>query len=540
MQTPGTIKLVPLAPPASVTSVKKRPTQEDNRFNWPAWLSPKIVRPNRINRKHNERDYDSPTERRPRRASFDDPMGGSIRDDSMLIVPYHRADQASENVPRKRDINSSSNTEQSTFTDQCSLLTVFLLSLNELLPEYCNQLVNAADLGPSNSAVKAIQVLERGAIKLHKSSSSIKECHQSHSLAYSQENRDEPPHSPSFSPSQFLRQLSTGSGSQTKDMRISQAYDHLQHLVSPSPTRRQFCNSRGSDSTPKSAPSSPSYRGMSKTTANEWERFVNPFHMLVAAEILYGRMEHMVDPDSEADFVAKDLSDTKSKSSDTDVVSSHMSMLRLPFLDCLRDISSENSMEATAKSVRKSPLVTFNFASRQESPIRSSDKTFGSRSLTAIYQQVRDDLVIVGEYLCDPILGSHAVGRKQQSDKLPTLPYQDDESVVQLKPKISKSIDDASLENTDKTDTRHLAAVSLRDTLGNLISFIEARCVLINVHAEMASWGLSENASNGSWNDLAERCEKIPITCRLMVKIEYETKALKMVLEVVNYLETFE
>ena len=282
---------------------------------------------------------------------------------------------------------------------------------------------------------------------------------------------------------------------------------------------------------------------MSKTTANEWERFVSPFLMLAAAEVFYGRMEHVIDPSSEHAYHAKNRPEYKTKSGDGDIVSSHMPAFRFPFLDCLHNIMEEKDgpISTDTNIVRKSPLVSFDFASRNESPTRrfrsqstcespSAASKRGSKRLIAIYKQVRDDFVIVGEYLCDPVLGN-----KQQRDLMPALPYQEDESVTRLKPKLSKHADDGK-----ETDERRLAALSLRDTLSNLMSFIDARCALINIHAEICHRTLSSDLLGGSWVALAKKCETVQMNRRLMDRCIKEANALQLVLEIVNYIESFE
>lgn len=534
------IKLIPLAPPASVTTAKNRTNNaHDNKFNWPSWLSPKLSKPSRLNRRYTEKDVDVPKGRRPRTTSFDgDRLKSSPRDHPMLIVPSHSADQAFD-TPRRT--NSPVKKEP-----QSSLLTAFLLSLDELLPEYCNHLSSAADMGQSNGASKAISVLERGSSKLCQGSAGKRESPQLFSsLTYGSMRRSDTSQSrsPTFSPSQFLKQLSTGSP--VKDVRHSQAYDHLQQILSPSILRRSTQYSTGSDNTSRSAPSSPSYldKGMSKTTANEWERFVSPFLMLAAAELLYGRMEHVINPTTEAEFEAKNRPENKSISHDRDLASSYLPVFKLPFLDCLNNTTKEKAGPVTVvtNTVRKSPVVSWN-----ESPTRKraafpdfegTSSKRGSKRLVAIYQQVRLDLVIVGEYLCDPVLGSHAVGSSPPKDAFPLLPYQDDESAYQLKPKISKDVDDGGTKGTEDANERRTAALSLRDTLGNLISFIDARCSLIDIHAEMCS----RNQSANSWIDVAKKCEDVSVSSQFqLARCNKEAKALKLVLDVVKYIESFE
>ena len=524
MHPPGAVKLVPLAPPARTAS-----TSRDTRsFNWPAWLSPKISRPSHLNRRQTERNDNSFFERRERRASFDET---SSRDDPMLIVPSNSADHAFDGASRK-DFNSSSKDKEETKSKaQSSLLTAFLLSLNELLPEYCDHLMKAADIGPSNEAAKAISVLESGSKKLSHGSPRKRDDVQSRSLTSGHGEKGTSPQtrSPTFSPSQFLKQLSTGSP--VKELR--------QSFLSPSPTNRSRLGSTGSDNAPRSAPSSPSFleRGMSRTAANEWERFVSPFLMLAAAEVLYGRMDHVVNPASEKEFNAQHRPDAKLRASDGDITPHLPTLFRFPFLDCFRDASTSTQERAgpLVETLRKSPIVSF-----AGSKVECSDSSRGSKRLIALYHQIRGDLIIVGEYLCDPVLGSRAVENKPSQDLIPPLPYQEEDLVTQLKPKLSKSVDESNSKNTDSIDARRVAALSLRDKLSNLISFIEARCVLIKAHADLCTWDTSPDSFSTTAVAVAKRCESILLTSPLTATIQREAKALNLALTVITHIESHE
>ena len=348
MRSPYTVKLVPLAPPAAtpLISAKHNTASTENKF-WPAWLSPKISRPSRLNRRHTTRDEHSPIHRRPRGTSLDET---SSRDDPHLVISSH-ADRTFDTAPKKAEKNS-----------QSSLLTAFLLSLNEILPEYCNHLMNASNLGPSNKAAEAIQVLERRGSEI----SSYPRSPSTENQQLNSQTWGSLTSNSTFSPSQFLKQLS--SSSPVKDIQQSKGYEHLQHLLSPHPNGRPRISSSESANTPRSAPSSPSHfpRGMSKTASNEWERFVSPFLLLAGAEVLYGRMEHLIDPNSESEFHAKTRPETKSN--DADII--HIPIFQFPpFLDCLKG----DMAGSLTKSIKKSPIVTF--ASRSESP---SMKRLGS------------------------------------------------------------------------------------------------------------------------------------------------------------------
>ena len=515
MRSPYTVKFVPLAPPADTASA-------ENKF-WPAWLSPKISRPSRLNRRHTTRDEHSPIHRRPRGTSLDET---SSRDDPHLIISPH-ADRTFDTSPKKAEKNS-----------QSSLLTAFLLSLNEILPEYCNHLMNASNLGPSNGAAKAIQVLERR----HSEASSHPRSPSTENQQLNSRSWGSSTSNSTFSPSQFLKQLS--SSSPVKDIQQSKGYEHLQHLLSTHPNSRPRVSSSGSANTPRSAPSSPSYfpHGMSKTASNEWERFVSPFLLLAGAEVLYGRMEHVIDPNSESEFNAK----TRPESNSNDADKMHIPVFQFPpFLDCLKgDIA-----EPLTDSIKKSPIVSF--VSRSESPSRkrlgSSDSSTasskrGSSRLIAIYQQARSDLVIVGEYLCDPVLGSiDAVEKNVTKCRIGQIPYHDDiDERISLQPTTSEDTG-PNLETCDIEDNpRHLAALSLRDMLSNLVSFIDARCTLINVHVGICSTSEDMPYTNKNWIELSEQCDLINFPGPLSTRVAKETKALRLELQIANYIENYE
>lgn len=136
----------------------------------------------------------------------------------------------------------------------------------------------------------------------------------------------------------------------------------------------------------------------------------------------------------------------------------------------------------------------------------------------------------MGEYLCDPVLGSHAVEIKQQ---IPSLPYADDRSTSQMKS------NDYSKKNAEEIDERRIAALSLRETLNNTVSFIEARCTLINIHAEMCSSD-HKCSSESNWFALTKKCETVSCSSQFAFTIEKEAKALALALEIVTYIESFE
>jgi hypothetical protein len=146
----------------------------------------------------------------------------------------------------------------------------------------------------------------------------------------------------------------------------------------------------------------------------EWSRFTQPFLNLVGAECLYAAMEHMLDPS---------LSPTEMNISSKDLKGVKVPLGR-----------------AGGRGVTKS--------------VDTSKR--GSRRLIAIYRQVRDELVVVGEYLCDPVLLASSVTRDHATDALT----------------VSGECN---------------PALELRTVLDALISFIDSRVILVRINAEICN-----------------------------------------------------
>jgi hypothetical protein len=154
------------------------------------------------------------------------------------------------------------------------------------------------------------------------------------------------------------------------------------------------------------------------------------------------------------------------------------------------------------------------------SPADSSKR--GSRRLIAIYRQIREELVIVGEYLVDPVIGARGAG-----------------GGTIYSPAVSS------------------AATSLRTTLNALISFIDARVVLIRIHGELCffqvppSLHILKDEGHGlcgqsckKWIALAQQCqtskeqvsafvaseEKVCVPQRAVSNTVKELKCLELVL----------
>ncbi|KAL3770207.1 hypothetical protein ACHAWU_009147 [Discostella pseudostelligera] len=230
---------------------------------------------------------------------------------------------------------------------------------------------------------------------------------------------------------------------------------------------------------------------------SEWERFISPFMNLVGVECLYARMEHVLDPErcnTQAPVTAKggsrgattnDRIDRKEKTS-------------------VFDRQEPNTSTSTHRNVHPPQLFPHPGANNDSSKL-------GSRRLIAIYRQIREDLIIVGEYLCDPVLGAR-VGDSTSSNtnnavsstlstvaKLPLPPLVSGRIISPTDATRSKSLTLAPLSSSPSelqgdiskarsadmnyNERRELAAISFRETLDALIGFIDARCVLIRIHA---------------------------------------------------------
>lgn len=195
-------------------------------------------------------------------------------------------------------------------------------------------------------------------------------------------------------------------------------------------------------------------------------------------------------------------------------------------------------------------------------------------------------LVIVGEYLCDPVLGARVSGERGGTSNgltppslpLPPLVLDSGPSSTQSQSKSDKrkkssgdvSHDLNDISNQTPHQKREFAAISLRNTLDALICFIDARCVMTRIHADLC-WSMPQNhisntetedscfssqqnnqsisgARGRKWDKLAEQCQSVldPVSCwakeddhmsRLAVlNVEKELKALQLALSSAHYL----
>jgi hypothetical protein len=246
---------------------------------------------------------------------------------------------------------------------------------------------------------------------------------------------------------------------------------------------------------------------------SQWERFVSPFFSLIAAECMYARMEHVLDPTR-----------------------------------CSTSTATGGRGESSCD--RKKTLVpgakdsSFAFPPPPLSPADTSKR--GSRRLITIYRQIRDELVIVGEYLVDPFIGARFAGGGDTATP----------------PSVSSECNTA-------VGQRELAAASLRTTLDALISFIEARVVLIRIHAELCFFqapssphllndegcinglcGQSTTRDTSKWTALAQQCHTLydPVSAfaanaeevcapqRAVSNIRKELKCLELMLICIGYM----
>jgi hypothetical protein len=139
----------------------------------------------------------------------------------------------------------------------------------------------------------------------------------------------------------------------------------------------------------------------------------------------------------------------------------------------------------------------------------------GSRRLIAIYRQVRDELVVVGEYLCDPVLPLAS----------------------------SVTRDDATISLAVSNECN--PALELRSILDSLISFIDSRVILIRIHAEICNVKTPSSVNVVKDRDsqvtklktLAEQCRSaitndklVCVTQRVVSNVMKELKCMELVL----------
>jgi len=466
-----------------------------------------------------------------------------------------------------------------------SLLTAFLLQLDSLLPEYCEHLSTASDtLDCIGGASKAVGVLERGAKTLSETFGAA--AANAGSAASPQQSSSRASSAPS-SPSSYQRSLSPVKRSHqgtspTKKSSIvasppwrgspSKLAPGLSWLYPLSPRSRGESSQGSSAHNNNKKRISPKKRTKSKKSGaewnaiaeSEWEKFVAPFLNLAGAECFYAKMEHVLDPRKSLSGGADDFQRQPGGGAVDDEV------------DCDREGGTKSSFvqggDEDDKGLSHHPLTSPTDANKR-----------GSRRLISMYRQVREDLVVVGEYLCDPVLGARAGTGDKRSQRLPPPPL-NFESSPEKKRHIGRAKsggnearapnDDCDGRRTTAHEKREFAAISLRNTLDALISFIDARCVLIRIHAELccqssqpfllppveASDGGGARVSQkngrfsdkghggGKWVALSDQCRSVmkPVSAwageggctakRAAADVERELKALDLLLISINHL----
>jgi hypothetical protein len=604
----GPTRTMPLAPPAANDDKKLKKSSDYLRNYWPSWLSPRVARRPTGNQAslRNQRcesilsnggggggddDYTrggaglsitttAATARRTRRSSFDETQvdynargaaaaafidaskeksketlsfqqhqSPSIDSFGVLVATasgnggaqnhYHNLQQQQQQQQpyRKQKQQSGSG----------SLLTTFLLYFDALLPEYFNYFAHAADIECNNGASNAVGVLERGArtVQLHAMmTSSSLSTKRSNTFSYTTATAAATSSSYSSAPSSPNNHvavhdtssslLSTNSDgeenrkSSNDDANNTDQGSHnlRHHWLTISPRTREKLQRVAGQVSPRHMNS----MKYNSTLQAEWERFTSPFLMLAGAEVLYGSMEHVLDPEMEEkisngeSLVAVGKGDGRSSS----------------FVNKFDNI---NKQEDTANIVNSSTPSTTESRNKR-----------GSRRLTAMYRHVREDFIIVGEYLCDPFLGSHTSIGGGGGVSISNA----ESTTFEFTPQSSKSQPSTPESNTgalgqDETEVeRQIAARSLRHTLDALIAFIDARCVLVKIHAELCCycWFDSTPANavevgsggNKKWTTLAEECRSMRVKMsfwtaredsmvqRALLKLETEMKALELAL----------
>ena len=509
---------IPLAPPApQPPALRVEKNTAPVTVTWKEWLSPKLGRSRQQQQLQRQRpqnrngyyddddDHDGASpratrrqqQRRNRSASFDlTPTATNTtsfsnadgdNDSELLFGGRDRISKSAyafsaTNRNAHRGNGATGGARNDSLHSSHSLLTTFLLRLYTILPEFCAHLSLTSEdtLLSIGEASKAVDVLEkknkadhrlshetttkrgRGAAKSPLPSSVLRESPASSTSA---------PSSPAHSPTKTL----------TNDFRS---------WLSP---QQQIVSTVGL---------------ASKCDAKEsqWESFASPFLNLIAAECLYARMEHVLDP-------SRCFSSWggRKDSSSNDLKGVDKSEKRIVIR------RAEGSLSAIPPPI---------------SPADSSKR--GSRRLITIYRQIREELVIVGEYLVDPVIGARGAGGGTTS--LPVV----------------------SSECNTALEQRDFAAASVRTTLNALISFIDARVVLIRIHGELCFFQvppslhlLKDEGSHGlcgqsckKWIALAQQCqtsneqvsalvvneENVCVTQRAVSNIMKELKCLELVL----------
>ena len=612
----GATRTIPLAPPAK----EKLPSSNKSKLLQSlaiSWLSPRVNptgRPNRKQRSHfggSERndeyyveDNDDNNGRgvhlRQRRSSFDETQadargGGGGKSSSNL--PAATTSNATNKLSAgdlfrqhiRQHQQQQQQQQQHRRQQSGSLLTTFLLYFDALLPEYFIHFVNASDI-ENNGASNAVSVLERGARTVQRhaimsqsqpsSSSSTQQYKRANTTAAasSMTTTSSFPSSAPTSPSHFPETSPSFGGNNEQQQEEQQQQQQQQYSwLTMSPRTREKLQRVAGAVSPRHINS----MKFNATLQAEWERFTSPFHLLAGAEVLYGEMLHVLDPEIERRFingesilssddyyqlfVGKNKDDRKSSSSS--------------FIVKFDNINQKEDQKDDEE-------VPNHYSSEHSPPTEQpSSHKRGSRRLIAMYRQVRDDLIIVGEYLCDPVLGSSHVnignapsiisnnisnvtsseftphstfeftpqsspqkkyreyGRSQSQ---PSTPEKNNDA-VQFGADSSPSRRSTALNHDDETEIgRQIAAKSLRNTLDALIAFVDARCVLVKIHADLCCWYAvaapsPDGVSGNKWTTLAEQCRLVlaklsfwtgrgTMVQAALLKLEIELKALQLAL----------
>ncbi|KAL7545094.1 hypothetical protein ACHAWF_008532, partial [Thalassiosira exigua] len=517
-------------------------------------------------------------------------------------------------------------------SNRASLLTTFLFHLEALLPEYCDHLAAAASGDVADAARRAHEaaaVLE-GSSSAAAARAGAPSSSSAPGSPRSSPARTPPSGSPSAPssplrppPSRKQRAAPRSAGTSPSPSVPSSAAARLVRPPSPrssslSPRKRGRSLGRRSDPTGRTAeevtptptmpskfpskswtgaaPAAASALSASSATsaagaarwnsvaASEWERFASPFLLLAGAECLYARMEHVLDPNKSASAKV-DVGDGRREGG-----SSSSSSVQF----------GEGTGGGGGGGFLPGPVAP-------PPPTPHEADRRGSRRLIAMYRQIREDCIIVGEYLCDPVLGARigsATGPGGSPRKGVVLPPRlpppppplnlDAASSRSSSPEKAGShylptVDD--LHRCSPHERREMAAISLRDALDALIAFIDGRCVLVRIHAELcrpsslsqpppppssigalspslassagalspplaSSTGVGGNSNSSpqtalrsnKWTALAEqcRCVSVPVTAwakeegcatRISVaNIQNELKALELMMMAMHYL----
>ena len=584
-------RIIPLAPPAEENSSKLKSNLQQFALSW---LSPRVTRPSSSHARKQQRSYyesntdntnDDNDDRSKRRghhqilmrsrgSSLDrkkqvDGRGGTSSsntsntttisagdlhrtwktEDRYLMSQSRSADDSFEDDPvtasggggvgyRYSPQHRHHQAQRKSSSGAGSLLTTFLLYFDALLPEYFTYFPSASDID-NNGAANAVSVLERGArtVQLHAVSPVFKR----HSQGSGDRQLDTTRSSASSNPSYFLPETPPFSNSSNSERNINTNQQHRQQLL----TREKLQRVAGQVS--------PRHKKFSSTLQAEWERFTSPFLMLAGAEVLYGEMEHVLDPETERRFT----------NGESLLVGS----------DDGKATTTSTAVQFDSSKEQNDPSAH----SPTSSPGDSSNKR-GSRRLIAMYRQVREDFIIVGEYLCDPVLGCAGASVNSNNDSIseftsqsttfdlspgssPQKAYGRSQSQP-MTPENNRTFLLSPLRNNNLNQEasadesqRQIAARSLRNTLNALIVFIDARCVLVKIHADLCCWPNQLSAvegggrgGNNKWAMLAEQCRSIMLKISFwtfnkdsmvqpaLSKLEIETKALELALLSVYHL----